>query len=68
MFTMLSIHARGLAARVTKTDEGATMVEYGIMVAAIAAVLIAIVFVIGDKVNDAFGDVSDGLDNAPPST
>ena len=38
--------------------KGATAVEYGIMVAAIAAVIIAIVFVIGGQVNDAFVTVS----------
>ncbi len=61
MFSVLSIHAKGLAARVSKTDEGATMVEYGIMVAAIAAVLIAVAFAIGTKVDTAFETVNSGL-------
>ncbi len=41
-----------------RDKKGATAVEYGIMVAAIAAVIIAIVFVIGGQVNDAFQVVS----------
>ena len=41
-----------------KDEEGATAVEYGIMVAAIAAVIIAIVVVIGGQTRDAFTQVS----------
>ena len=37
-----------------KDEEGATAVEYGIMVAAIAAVIIAVVFIVGLKVENAF--------------
>jgi len=36
-------------------EEGATAVEYGIMVAAIAAVIITVVVSIGGKVDTAFG-------------
>ena len=39
-------------------ESGATMVEYGIMVALIAAVCIAAVQVLGGKVNNAFGTVN----------
>ena len=45
-------------------EEGATAVEYGIMVAAIAAVIITIVISIGGKTNTAFGVVDAGLDAA----
>ncbi len=41
-----------------KDEEGATAVEYGIMVAAIAAVIIAIVVVIGQQTDNAFQQVS----------
>jgi pilus assembly protein Flp/PilA len=48
-------------------EEGATAVEYGIMVAAIAAVIIAIVFILGGQVQQAFQTVSDqpGMPAAP---
>ena len=46
-----------------RDKKGATAVEYGIMVAAIAAVIIAIVFVIGGQVNDAFVTVSTEMAN-----
>ena len=42
-------------------EEGATAVEYGIMVAAIAAVIITIVISVGAKTNTAFGVVDTGL-------
>jgi pilus assembly protein Flp/PilA len=42
-------------------EEGATAVEYGIMVAAIAAVIITIVISIGSKTNTAFGVVDTNL-------
>jgi pilus assembly protein Flp/PilA len=45
-------------------EEGATAVEYGIMVAAIAAVIITIVISIGSKTNTAFGVVDGGLTTA----
>jgi pilus assembly protein Flp/PilA len=44
-----------------KEDSGATAVEYGIMVAAIAAVIIGAVIAIGVKVNQAFVDVNSAL-------
>ena len=37
-----------------RDEEGATVVEYGIMVAAIAAVIITLAFTIGDEVSTAF--------------
>jgi pilus assembly protein Flp/PilA len=45
-------------------EEGATAVEYGIMVAAIAAVIIVVVFAIGQKVNTAFTTVDTNLGNS----
>lgn len=44
------------------TDEqGATAVEYGLFVAAIAAVIVAIVVTLGGKVNTAFTNVNTKL-------
>jgi pilus assembly protein Flp/PilA len=44
-----------------KDEEGATAVEYGIMVAAIAAVIIAVVIVVGRKTNNAFSNVNNAM-------
>ena len=35
-------------------DEGASAVEYGLLVAAIAAVIVGVVFLLGGKVSSAF--------------
>ena len=45
-----------------KDEEGATAVEYGIMVAAIAAVIIGVVIVVGTKTQNAFEQVNTNLD------
>jgi pilus assembly protein Flp/PilA len=46
---------------VLRDDEGATMVEYGVMVALIAAVCIAVITTLGQKVNNAFSTVNASL-------
>lgn len=40
-----------------REEEGATMVEYGLMVALIAVACIAAVLGLGDTLSDFFGDV-----------
>jgi pilus assembly protein Flp/PilA len=49
-----------------KDEEGATAVEYGLMVALIAAVIVGIVGTLGGQVNTAFLTVSDELPAAAP--
>lgn len=44
-----------------RDDEGATMVEYGIMVALIAAVCIILVASLGTKVSSAFDTVNTNI-------
>ena len=44
-----------------RSDEGATAVEYGIMVAAIAAVIVTIVITLGGQIGDAFQAVVDAI-------
>ena len=41
-----------------KEESAATMVEYGIMVALIAALAIAVIKVVGEKTNNGFGNVN----------
>jgi len=45
------------AARTAQREQGATAVEYGMIVALIAAVVIATVTVLGGQVADAFNSV-----------
>lgn len=42
-------------------DKGATAVEYGLIVAAIAAVIVALVFLLGTQVQEGFKKVSDAF-------
>lgn len=42
-------------------DDGASGVEYGLLVAAIAAVIVALVFILGSYVKGAFQDTCDEL-------
>ncbi len=50
------------AATFLRSEEGATAVEYGIMVAAIAAVIVGIVFTLGGQVTAAFDKVVNTID------
>ena len=42
-------------------EEGATAVEYGLLVALIAAVIIATVVILGGQINTAFQTIVDAL-------
>ena len=44
-------------ARAVEREDGATAVEYGLMVALIAAVIVATVVLLGEEINDAFNTV-----------
>ena len=39
----------------TRDEDGASAVEYGLLVAGIAALIVAIVFLFGGVISDAFG-------------
>ncbi|ROR90448.1 Flp family type IVb pilin [Nocardioides aurantiacus] len=44
-----------------RDEEGASAVEYGLLVAAIAAIVVAIVFLLGDVVTEVFQDTCDSV-------
>ena len=49
-------------ARLAKMDErGASAVEYGLLVAGIAAVIVGVVFVLGTQLNGAFTKTSSSI-------
>ena len=48
-------------AQIAKDETGAAGVEYGILVAAIAAVIIAVAVTLGGEINAAFQTVVNGL-------
>jgi pilus assembly protein Flp/PilA len=50
-----------ILARLSRDEEGATAVEYGLIVAAIAGVIAVVVFALGPKVNNQFSRVNSQL-------
>jgi len=46
-----------------KSDEGASAVEYGLLVAAIAAVIVVIVFALGSLLQTKFKSTCDDINN-----
>ena len=44
-------------------DEGASAVEYGLLVAAIAAVIVGVVFLLGSKVSATFSKTCSGINS-----
>jgi pilus assembly protein Flp/PilA len=51
-----------------KNEEGASAVEYGLLVAAIAAVIVLIVFALGSVVKGAFSKTCNDIKNGAPVT
>jgi pilus assembly protein Flp/PilA len=56
------VYAQGLIARLLRRDDcGATAVEYGLMVALIAVVIVAAVRLIGTNLTSVFSRVASGI-------
>jgi pilus assembly protein Flp/PilA len=53
-----------LTTPLSRDDRGATAVEYGLMVALIAAVIVAVVATLGQQINNAFTSVSNSIGGA----
>ena len=53
-----------LRARMATRDRGATAVEYGLIVALIAAIIVALVAALGTEINDAFQTVCTAMSGA----
>jgi pilus assembly protein Flp/PilA len=57
---------RRVAAR-QRGEDGASSVEYGLLVAAIAAIIVLVVFAIGTWVKGAFDETCTNLQSASPA-
>lgn len=55
------MNARNDGAPRRPDDRGASAVEYGLMIAAVAAIVVGVVFGIGQLVDDAFTSTADQL-------
>ena len=58
---MTTLFVRAMNALRDRT-EGATAVEYGMLVALIAAVIVGVVVVLGDNIEGAFDEIRDQLE------
>jgi len=63
--TVITQHIRS-AMSPPSDDEGATAVEYGLMVALIAVVIIGAVMALGDNISAMFNGVSDEVSTVTP--
>ncbi len=64
---MLALYTRistELRSRLSRDEEGATAVEYGLIVGVIAVALIAALAVLGPQIGTLFGNVTDSISPA----
>jgi pilus assembly protein Flp/PilA len=66
MLEMLQIYLFQLINRFRKDEEGASLVEYGMLVGLIAVVCIAAVTLLGTTINGVFGAINTALTAALP--
>lgn len=57
--------AAAIKSRLVRDDEGATAVEYGLIVGLIAVVIIAAVILLGQNLNGMFESINDELGTTP---
>lgn len=60
-YTDLEVRVREFARSVARRDDGASAVEYGLLVALIAVVIIVAVALLGGKVRDTFSEVATSI-------
>jgi Flp pilus assembly pilin Flp len=63
MLSVYVAYVQALLGRLKSEDEGVTAVEYAVMVAAIAMVIIIVAFLLGHAVSGKFSDVSSSIAN-----
>ena len=66
-YTNLEVRVREFGRKVTTKDEGATMVEYGLLVALIAIVLIVAIGVLSGGLTDIFERAGNELSSTAAS-
>lgn len=64
MITRLYLYLTGRATDLREREDGASAVEYGMLVALIAAVVVATVALLGPKIRDAFQAIVNALTGA----
>ena len=61
MFALASVMSYIVGLQDRRDEKGATAVEYGLLVALIAAVIIGVVATLGTKIGSAFSSITDAL-------
>ena len=61
IYDYFKIMLDGHRAKMARHEGGATGVEYGLLVALIAAVIVAVVLTLGQKINNAFSKVNNAI-------
>ena len=61
MFETLQVYLLQLFSRFRRDNEGAALVEYGILVGLIAVICIAAVVIVGTQVSTAFSKIASAL-------
>jgi pilus assembly protein Flp/PilA len=64
MIEMMQIYLLRLINRFRRDEEGAALVEYGILVGLIAVICIASVIIVGTQVSTAFSTIAAALSSA----
>lgn len=67
MFVLATVLSYVSTTRTRHEEKGATAVEYGLLVALIAAVIVFAVMTLGDNILGGFNDVNDQLGDPAPS-
>lgn len=67
-YALAFVTATMFQAKDRRDERGATAVEYGLLVALIAAVIVAAVLLLGNNILDGFNDVNDKIKPTPAAT
>lgn len=62
-FTWLVVRAQNIVANGREREEGQTFVEYALLLAGIAILVIVAILFLKDKIKDLFSDTGDSLTN-----
>jgi pilus assembly protein Flp/PilA len=60
---MLITYLKARLATLRKDEEGATMIEYGLLAALIAVALIGVIVIVQNALSGTFNEVADGLES-----
>jgi pilus assembly protein Flp/PilA len=64
MLSVLRLHVLQLLHRFSRDDEGAALVEYGMLVGLIAVICIASVTILGTQISTAFSEIASAVQAA----